>query len=146
MKKQKGMPFGNSDEFGFLTYTLVSGITKDERKNMNQIPFSINPETNLLINRSLENSDPIFLEKLKTLETEVLLFHPEYGSVEWQKHVGYRVYLKNTRIISVPQAEHAIWKNNNGEEILLRNINSFIKNEDISKEIYMSLENPFPRN
>ncbi|MGL4392494.1 MAG: alpha/beta fold hydrolase [Fusobacteriaceae bacterium] len=146
LKNQKGMPFGNSDEIGFLTYTLVSGITKDELKNTNQIPFSINPEINLLINRSLENSDTAFLEKLKTLDTEVLLFHPEYGSVEWQKHIGYRGYLKNTRIITVPQAEHRIWKNINGEEILLRNINAFIKNEDISKEIYMSLDNPFPRN
>ncbi|WP_144499559.1 alpha/beta fold hydrolase [Bacillus sp. FDAARGOS_235] len=139
---KKDFPYGDYNEYDYFI-TCWIGISFGTAPKDGKLEKRLSLISNLLINKSLSES-PDFTKELRSKNTPpVLVVHPEFGIIAWQIHYKYKEFFKNTKFVTVPGADHGVWDNKLGSEILLKEGDLFFRHEPLSNE-YTSKENPFP--
>lgn len=147
------LPWGTSAEYNY--YTWANDPHEPAPKGQDPLlPDATAPTATyggfiplIQLNKAIMTS-PDFTAQLKKVgkSVPVLVFHPEFGIVDWDIQWGYQDYFDSVSYIPVPGAPHRVWNTERGRELVVKDSTKFIVGEDVSADTWKDSADPYPGN
>lgn len=138
------LPFGTTDEVDNFFTNMARSTDADAKGKPATTRIGVLPS--LLINKSMTKSADYTTQlRAATAKIPVLLFHPEKGVVPWFIHNDFRKYFANYSVIPVAGADHGVWESTHGNDVLVRDVTAFVKNQPLPDPIWTSADDPFKK-